>query len=405
MALNELQATPLEADASTVESTDLDSLLSSLKSLETAELFKVLKGALSEAQKKALAASKGVKADKSATKRGSMPKGKVPPQLRKPRAWVDFVLANALENGWSAFTVHQTHKDKVTGEVIEEEIEMPGSILHDGAHVYEGSVSEKSPNGKQLINKDAMSLSKHYWAPKEQKGTRPELYAEFEASYTEPIDDVSETASVTSSKKVVKMTAAERTALAEEKKAAKEAEKETKKAEKEAEKLAKKADKEAEKEAKKAEKEAEKQAKKEAKEAEKASKVAVKKGVKVVTKAVPVAALKSAPAPTSVKPAPAPTAVKPATVPTAVKTAPASTAVKPAPAPAVVKTAPEAWSCPADGMVHAWPYKGKNYLRNSDNEVWLRSVDGGCGAWQGIYIPAEDHIDDSIPEPMFEEEE
>jgi hypothetical protein len=56
-------------------------------------------------------------------------------------------------------------------------------------------------------------------------------------------------------------------------------------------------------------------------------------------------------------------------------------------------------------MVHPWAYKGKQYLRNSDNEVWLKGADGGCGEWQGIYLPAEDRIDDSVEEPVFEDEE
>ena len=88
--------------------------------------------------------------------------------------------------------------------------------------------------------------------------------------------------------------------------------------------------------------------------------------------------------------------------PTPVKAAPVkATAVKkPAAAPAK-----EEWTCPADGMVHAWPYKGKQYLRNSDNEVWLKGADGGCGEWQGVYLPAEDRIDDSVAEPEFDDEE
>jgi hypothetical protein len=56
-------------------------------------------------------------------------------------------------------------------------------------------------------------------------------------------------------------------------------------------------------------------------------------------------------------------------------------------------------------MVHPWPYKGKQYLRNSDNEVWLKAADGSCGDWQGKYVPAEDRIDDSVPEPEFEDED
>jgi hypothetical protein len=367
---------PLAAEPSGAE---MDAILATLKSLEAADLFKIMKQALAEAEKRAKGATKGVKSDKSAAKKGSMPKGVVPPQLRKPRAWVDFTLAHALEHGWEPFTVYQSKKDKSTGEKIEEEIEMPGSILHNGAHVYNDSVTDKTPNGKQLIHKDAMSLSKQRWAPKEGKGTHPDLYKEFEASYVEEEVDVPETASESSSKVVVKMTAAEKAAAAEAKKAAKEEEKAAKKAAKEEEKAAKKAEKEAEKAAKKAEKEAEKAAKKAEKESAK------KPAAKSV---VPAAAVKKAPAATPAKPDAPPAAVK-------------QPAKKPAPAAAKK----EEWSCPADGMVHPWAYKGKNYLRNSDNEIWLRGVDGGCGEWQGIYLPAEDRIDDSVPEPEFEDEE
>ena len=74
----------------------------------------------------------------------------------------------------------QTKKDKVTGEKMDEEIEMPGSELFEGAYVYEGSVCKGNETGKQLIHKDAMSLSKQRWTPKDKKGTHPELYEEFE---------------------------------------------------------------------------------------------------------------------------------------------------------------------------------------------------------------------------------
>ena len=378
-------ASPVESKTP-IEPVEMDAVLATLKSLETADLFKVMKQALAAAEKRSTGVAPRGKAATASKKAGSMPKGVVPPQLRKPRAWVDFTLAHALENGWESFTVFQTKKDKETGDKIEEEIEMPASILHDGAHVYDGSVTDKCPTGKQIIHKDAMSLSKQRWAPKEKKGTHPELYEEFEASYVEEqlpeADDASETSST--KKVVVKMTAAEKAAAAEAKKAEKEAEKAAKKAEKEAEKAAKKAEKEAEKEAKKAEKEAEKAAKKAEKEALK----------KPATKAVvPAAAVKKAATATAVVKAP-------------VKAAAAAAPVK-APVKKAVVAAPkkEEWSCPADGMVHPWPYKGKQYLRNSDNEVWVRGADGGCGEWQGVYLPAEDRIDDSVPEPEFADEE
>ena len=361
------------------EPVELDAVLATLKTLEAADLFKVMKQALAAAEKRSTGVAPRGKA--AAKKTGSMPKGVVPPQLRKPRAWVDFTLQHALENGWESFTVFQTKKDKETGEKIEEEIEMPGSILHDGAYVYEDSVNEKCPTGKQIIHKDAMSLSKQRWAPKDKKGTHPELYAEFEASYVEEAVETADDASETSSTKkvVVRKTAAEKAAEAEAKKAEKEAEKAAKKAEKEAEKEAKKTEKEAEKAAKKAEKEAEKAAKKAEKEAAK----------KPASKApVPAAAVKAA-VKAPVKAAAAPVKATGVLVKKAVVAAPKK----------------EEWTCPADGMVHPWPYKGKQYLRNSDNEVWVRGADGGCGEWQGVYLPAEDRIDDSVPEPVFEDDE
>jgi len=387
-------ATTIESVEATEALTDVAALLTTLKSLETSDLFKVMKQAVAEAERKSRAAAKGSRAAAAKpAKKGSMPKGPVPQQLKKPRAWVDFVLSHARANGWEAFTVYQTKKNKITGETIEEIIEQPASIAHEGAYIYEGSITDKQPNGKQLIQKDAMSLSKQYWAPKEQKGTRPELYAEFEASYAEDEVSVPETASVASSK-VIRMTAAEKDALAIAKKEAKEAEREEKKAAKEAEREAKKAEREAEKSAKKAEKEAEKEAKKAAKEAEKSA----KKSAPKTAAAKPVAA----------KPVPAAAIAKPVAA-TAKPVAPAAAApvaaVAPKPKP-VAAPAPAAdeWKCPADGMIHPWAYKGKNYFRNADNEVWAKAADGSCGDWQGVFLPAEGRIDDSVAEPQFADE-
>jgi hypothetical protein len=235
----------------------MEDIISSLKTFEAADLFKLLKAVASEADKKATALQKQVVASQKiatktvATKKaGSMPKGSIPPQLKKPRAWVEYTLKDALENGWESFTVVQKKKDKETNTITEEQIEMPASILHNGAHIYKDSVTEKTPEGKQLIHKEAMSLSK------QRKESSHATYSEFEAQYVdETTDDDKSVASSTSSKKiVVKKTAAEKEAEAAAKKAEKEAEKEAKKAEKEAEKEAKKAEKEAEKAAKKAEK-------------------------------------------------------------------------------------------------------------------------------------------------------
>jgi hypothetical protein len=347
----------------------MEDVISSLKAFESTELFKLLKAVATEAEKKSKLTKSTTKTT-VAKKAGSMPKGAVPPQLKKPRAWVEFTLKHALENGWESFTVLQKKKDKETNTITEEQIEMPGSTLHNGAYIYEDSITDKTPEGRQLIHKEAMSLSK------QRKESGHATYAEFEASYVDDTtdDDKSDAGSTASKKIVIKKTAAEKAAEAEEKKAAKEAEKE-----------AAKAAKEAEKEAKKAEKEAEKAAAKAAKEAEKEAKKAEKKPV--VKAPVPAAAVKKA--------------VTKAAEP--VKKAAVETAAPVAPKKKVA--APKVEEIPNDGMVHPCTIKGKKYLRNADGETWTVGADGGVGEWAGMYDAKADKLDTSAPEPVFEDDE
>ena len=356
--------------ASDSDNTTFDEVLAAVKTFEAAELFKLLKVATTEAEKKSKQTKAAAKAP--AKKSGSMPKGAVPPQLKKPRAWVEFTLKHALENGWEPFTVLQKKKDKEANTITEEQIEMPGSILHEGAHIYEDSVTEKTPDGRQLIHKEAMSLSK------QRTESGHATYAEFEAQYVDESsdDDKSDAGSTASKRIVVKKTAAEKEAEAEAKKAAKEAEKVAKKAEKEAERAAAKEAKEAEKAAAKAAKDAEKAAAKEAKEA----------GKKPVVKAlVPAAAVKKA------------EPITPAKKKAATEEAPAAPKKKPA-AKAVEEI-------PEDGMVHPCTIKGKKYLRNFEGETWTVGADGGVGEWAGMYDAKADKLDTSAPEPVYEDEE
>lgn len=350
----------------------MEDVMSAVKTFEAADLFKLLKTVATEAEKKSKQTKATAKAP--AKKSGSMPKGAVPPQLKKPRAWVEFTLKNALENGWEPFTVLQKKKDKETNTITEEQIEMPGSILHNGAYIYEDSVTEKTPEGRQIIHKEAMSLSK------QRKESGHATYAEFEAQYVEETDDDRSDAGSTASKKiVVKKTAAEKEAEAAAKKAEKEAEKAAAKAAKEAEKAAAKEAKEAEKAAAKAAKEAEKEAKK-------AEKDAAKKPV--VKAPVPAAAVKK-----TTKAAAEP--VTPAKKKTA--TEEAAAAPKKKPAAKAVEEIPE------DGMVHPCTIKGKKYLRNFEGETWTVGADGGVGEWAGMYDAKADKLDTSAPEPVFED--
>lgn len=351
----------------------MEDIVSSLKTFESAELFKILKAVATEAEKKSKQTKTTTKAT-AAKKAGSMPKGAVPPQLKKPRAWVEFTLKDALENGWESFTVLQKKKDKETNTITEEQIEMPGSTLHNGAHIYEDSITEKTPEGRQLIHKEAMSLSK------QRKESGHATYAAFEAQYVDETtdDDRSDAGSTASKRIVIKKTAAEKEAEAEAKRAAKEAEKEAAKAAKEAEKEAKKAEKEAEKAAAKAAKDAEKEAKKVDK--------------KPVVKApVPAAAVKK----TTV-------AAKAAEPVTPVKKAATETAAPGAPKK---KPATKVDEVPNDGMVHPCTIKGKKYLRNADGETWTVGADGGVGEWAGMYDAKADKLDTSAPEPVFDDEE
>jgi hypothetical protein len=94
-------------------------------------------------------------------------------------------------------------------------------------------------------------------------------------------------------------------------------------------------------------------------------------------------------------------AVVPAPTPTPVKTAGGAGAKKAV--PAVVA---EDWTPPAlAGAVKTWSFKGKTYLRNAENEIWLKTASGEVGEWQGVYIPTEDRIDDSVEEPVYEEDD
>lgn len=378
-----------DSAASTVEEIDMTAILAAAKTLDASDLFKLIKECTKEAEKRIKAAEKLAPAKRATKKASSAPKGKTPRQLRKNNAWVAFTLKDAQANGWEAFVVNSTRKDKETGETISEEIEMPESVLYDGAYIYKDSVTESAPKGRQIIHKEAMSLSK------QRKEKHPSWEA-FLASYEE--EPASETESVakstTSSKVTIRKTAAEKAA----EKAEKDALKEKEKAEKAAARELKKAERELKKameEKEKAQRKAEREAKKLQKEAEAAKAKAEKEAAKAakVTKTTVVKA-KSVPVKAAAAPKPAAKAAEPVPV----KAAGGAGAKKPILA--------EEWVAPKiEGAVKPWSYKGKVYLRNSDNEIWLKAADGTVGLWQGVYLPAEDRIDDSVEEPVYADDE
>lgn len=391
MSVSELptaSAVSIDDSASVSMEIDVPTFIAAAKHFDGADLFKVIGALLKQAEKSSKSAGKSsTKRGVTAKKAKDAPKGKTPRQLRKNNAWVAFTLKHAQENGWESFIVKSSRKDKETGEVTEEEIEMPASELHDGCYVYEGSVSESTPSGRQIIHKEAMSLSKA------RKESHPS-WEEFLASYEE--EPASETESVaakstTSSKVTVRKTAAEKA----EEKAAKEKAAAEEKARKAELREAKKAETAARKEAAKAEVEERKAARAAAK-AEKEKAAAEEKARKEAEKASKVkkTVVKAAPKPAAVVKA----AAKPVAAP--VKAAGGAGAVA-AKRPVVE----DDWTPPTvEGGCKAWSFKGKTYFRNAENELWLKKSNGSVGDWQGVYLPAEGRIDDSVPEPSYDEE-
>lgn len=363
----------------TEETRPIEEIIQEICGLPTDLLGRISKQAVDEMGRRAKTSAKSKKAPK---KTGSMPKGRVPDQLRKPREWVNHVKADAIANGWPSYTMHQTRKNKETGEKEEEEIEMPGSEQNaEGAHVFEGSITEKLPMGRGFTHKDAMSLSAVYWKVKTQKGTRQDLYEEFDASY--PEDDTVSQASDSSEKVVVRMTAAE-----------KEAQKQEKAEEKEREKERKKQEKLDEKERKKQEK-ANATGKQEAKGTPAKKVVKAKNALSAAASAeIDADSISLSPVAASASSAAASSKIPEATP---VKLA------KPAKPMAPKKVKKEEWTCPNDNLVHSWENDGVKLLRNFAGQVWMDD-EGQLGEWVGQWNKEKKFLDTDAPAPEFEDE-
>jgi hypothetical protein len=365
----------------TEETRPIEEIIQEICGLPTDMLGRISKQAVDEMGRRAKTSSKSKKAPK---KTGSMPKGRVPDQLRKPREWVNHVKADAIANGWPSYTMHQTRKNKETGEREEEEIEMPGSEQNaEGVHVFEGSITEKLPKGRAFTHKDAMSLSAVYWKVKTQKGSRQDLYEEFDASYQE--DDAVSQASDSSEKVVVRMTAAEKEAQKQEKAEEKEREKERKKQEK------------------LDEKERLKQEKANASGKQEAKSTTVKKVVKA-KKASSAAAESAEIDADSISLSPmASSASASASASSEIPTATPVKLAKPAKPMAPKKAKKEEWTCPNDTLVHSWENDGVKLLRNFAGQVWMDD-DGQLGEWVGLWNKEKKFLDTDAPAPEFEDD-
>jgi ribosomal protein L24 len=55
------------------------------------------------------------------------------------------------------------------------------------------------------------------------------------------------------------------------------------------------------------------------------------------------------------------------------------------------------------GVAKSWKYKGNQYYRDGDNNVWRQTI-GGC-EFVGVYIEEEDRIDEDVNEPFDESDD
>ena len=49
-----------------------------------------------------------------------------------------------------------------------------------------------------------------------------------------------------------------------------------------------------------------------------------------------------------------------------------------------------------------WEFEGQTYFKTGDGLCWLQTEDGDR-IWAGVFLPAENRIDDSVAEPQFDE--
>jgi hypothetical protein len=218
---------------------------------------------------------------------------------------------------------------------------MAASVLVDGKYVFEAT-------GKPLNNKQAMSLSKVRWDRKAGKGTREDLYKEFEtqpewlvaaAAPKEVEESASAACSASDGENDLAPPVVRKSAL-------------DKNREKQAAALKKVQEKEAEKLLKKAE---------------------------ALRKKEEAAAAKAAS-----KPQAAPKAKKAA--------APANEVIPP-------------FDHEDDGFAHPWDFKGKKFLRDYEGNMWLRNDDGESAGWAGKFDRTTNSIDASAEEPEYESDD
>lgn len=330
---------------------------SDIEQMTQGEIIKQMMTLLTVLGKKEKTSSKLLEKVETKKMNSAPPKEVRPIQLDKSTAWVEFVHKHILTNGWEAF--HHTERFGNGKALIKyPESELVPLLDEDGkecidedgavnyAYVFKASVTPSNPSGDQPTKSHAMTLSKNYWSPTKNEGSKPHLYVAFEQQYVSPEMDCPKQEKHANLQVILTL---------DEKKA----EKAKRQAEKEAEKLKKKV----EREAKKAERDAEREAEKLRKKAEKEAKIASK---------VPKSAAK------------------------AIKTTVKSTI--PVPKRAQIN---DDWVPPSEGKSKPFTLNGVIYLRQSNNIMWTRDDAGEPDDVIGIYDPTTQTISEEIPKEIL----
>ena len=156
-------------DAEPVQPRGFEQLKAVVLQLETADLFKMEKQILAEIERRTKGATAGPRVSRP------MNEG-----CQKYQLWCQFVQAHGIKNGWEAFTYAK--RCKMDGEMKTVEVDAEAGVEHDGQFIHRDTVTKQKPHGETLTLSQAMRLAKQYWSAKEKKGTKPELYQQFEST-------------------------------------------------------------------------------------------------------------------------------------------------------------------------------------------------------------------------------
>ena len=156
-------------DAEPVQPRGFEQLKAVVLQLETADLFKMEKQILAEIERRTKGATAGPRVSRP------MNAG-----CQKYQLWCQFVQAHGIKNGWEAFTYAK--RCKMDGEMKTVEVEAEAGVKHDDQFIHRDTVTKQKPHGETLTLSQAMRLAKQYWSAKEKKGTKFELYQQFEST-------------------------------------------------------------------------------------------------------------------------------------------------------------------------------------------------------------------------------